>query len=44
MKPAASNYERLLASDRANERRILWGEIFIIALIGFLTAVYLIVV
>jgi hypothetical protein len=44
MKPPPSNYQMLLTCDRANERRIFWGEVFVIALIGFLTTLYLIVV
>ena len=41
--PAASGYERMLAEDTANEVRILWSEIGIVAFIALLVAIYFIV-
>jgi hypothetical protein len=41
--PAASGYERMQAEDMANEVRILWSEIGIIALLALLVASYLII-
>lgn len=41
-RPPASLYDRILAEDRANEERILWSELAVLAVLGFLALAYFI--
>ena len=41
--PAPSLYDRLLAEDKANEERILWSELAVFAILGFVALAYFIV-
>lgn len=38
-----SQFERLLAEDISQEKRIFWSEVAVVAVMGFLLLVYLIV-
>jgi hypothetical protein len=42
LKSSESLYDKLLAEDATSERRVLWSELAIVALIAFLAIAYLI--
>lgn len=43
MRTPDSQFERLLAEDISQEKRICWSEVAVFAVMGFLLLVYLIV-
>ena len=43
MKTPDSQFERLLAEDIGQEKRIFWSEVAVVAVMGFLLLAYLIV-